>query len=103
PDVAVLSSAVALAGPSVGLLAFGFSGIDIYGWLGAFAVYGFITIYGLTCIALPLQLKQQGALSLPMLVVAILAGISMIMALAGKLYPVPDPPYSRLPYFFFCF
>jgi amino acid transporter len=103
PHVAVLISAVAVAAPSVGLLAFGFSGIDIYGWLGSFAVYGFITIYGLTCIALPLQLKQQGALSLTMLVVAILAGISMIMTLAGTLYPVPDPPYSWLPYLYFVY
>jgi amino acid transporter len=103
PHVAVLISAVAVAAPAVILLAFGFSGIDIYGWLGSFAVYGFITIYGLTCIAVPLQLKQQGALTLTMLVVAILAGLSMIMALAGTLYPIPDPPYSWLPYLYFAY
>jgi len=103
PHVAVLISAVAVAAPAVGLLAFGFSGIDIYGWLGSFAVYGFITIYGLTCVSLPLQLKQQGALSWTMLVVAIVAGLSMIMALAGTLYPVPEPPYSWLPYLYFVY
>jgi hypothetical protein len=42
-------------------------------------------------------------LSLTMLVVAILAGLSMIMALAGTLYPVPDPPYSWLPYLYFVY
>jgi hypothetical protein len=66
-------------------------------------VYGFLTVYGLTCIALPLQLKRQGALSLALLVTAILAGISMVMALAGTLYPVPAPPYSWLPYLYFVY
>jgi hypothetical protein len=81
----------------------GYSGADIYGWMGSFAVYGFLTIYGLTCIALPLQLKRQGALSLALLVTAILAGISMVMALAGTLYPVPAAPYSWLPYLYFVY
>ena len=85
------------------LITLGYSGTDIYGWLGSFAVYGFITIYGLTCIALPLKLKRQGALSTTLLVVAVLGGISMIMALAGTLYPVPAPPYSWLPYLYFVY
>ena len=89
--------------PTLILITLGFSGSDIYGWLGSFAVYGFITIYGLTCIALPLQLKRQGALSMTLLVVAILGGLSMVMALAGTLYPVPAPPYSWLPYLYFVY
>jgi amino acid transporter len=103
PHVAVLISAAAIGLPTVVLLTVGYSGTDIYGWLGSFAVYGFITIYGLTCIALPLMLKRQGALSLTLLVIAILGGISMLMALAGTLYPVPDPPYSWLPYLYFVY
>ena len=63
----------------------------------------FLTIYGLTCIALPLQLKRQAALSAALLVTAILAGISMVMALAGTLYPVPAAPYSWLPYLYFVY
>ena len=34
---------------------------------------------------------------------AILAGISMVMALAGTLYPVPAAPYSWLPYLYFVY
>jgi amino acid transporter len=96
----VLTSAVILAPPLV-LSVMGYAGADIYGWLGSFAVYGFITIYGLTCIALPLQLKRQQALTTPLLAVAILGGLSMLLALAGTLYPVPDAPYSWLPYLYF--
>ena len=89
--------------PTLVLTALGYSGADIYGWLGSFAVYGFITIYGLTCVSLPLQLKRRGALSAAPLVIAFLGGVSMVMALAGTLYPVPAPPYSWLPYLYFVY
>jgi amino acid transporter len=103
PHVGVLITAAAVGIPTVALTGLGYSGTDIYGWLGSFAVYGFLTIYGLTCIALPLKLKRQGALSTTLLVVAVLGGLSMVMALAGTLYPVPDAPYSWLPYLYFVY
>jgi amino acid transporter len=103
PHIAVAITAAAVGIPALVLISLGFSGTDIYGWLGSFAVYGFITIYGLTCIALPLKLKRQGALSFTLLVIAVLGGVSMIMALAGTLYPVPDAPYSWLPYLYFVY
>jgi amino acid transporter len=103
PHLGVVITAAAVGIPALILMILGFSGTDIYGWLGSFAVYGFITIYGLTCIALPLKLKRQGALSKTLLVVAILGGASMVMALAGTLYPVPDAPYSWLPYLYFVY
>jgi amino acid transporter len=103
PHVGVVLTAVVVLLPPLVLTLLGYSGADIYGWMVSFAVYGFLTIYGLTCIALPLQLKRQGALSLALLVTAILAGISMVMALAGTLYPVPAAPYSWLPYLYFVY
>jgi amino acid transporter len=103
PHVAVLFIAAVVLIPTLTLTTLGFSGTDIYGWLGSFAVYGFITIYGLTCIALPLQLKKQGALSTALLLTAILGGASMVMALAGTLYPIPAAPYSWLPYLYFVY
>ena len=103
PHLAVVLTTIVVILPALVLTGLGYSGADIYGWLGSFAVYGFITIYGLTCIALPLQLKRQGALSTALLVIAILAGVSMVMALAGTLYPVPAAPYSWLPYLYFVY
>jgi amino acid transporter len=103
PHLAVLLTAVVVVVPTLVLTLLGYSGTDIYGWLGSFAVYGFITIYGLTCIALPLQLKRQGALSRALLLTAVLGGVSMVMALAGTLYPVPAAPYSWLPYLYFIY
>jgi amino acid transporter len=103
PHLAVALTTVVVAVPPLVLTTLGYAGADIYGWLGSFAVYGFITIYGLTCVALPLQLKRQGALSMGLLAVAILGGASMVMALAGTLYPVPAAPYSWLPYLYFVY
>ena len=103
PHLGVLLTATAVGVPALVLMVLGYSGTDIYGWLGSFAVYGFITIYLLTCVALPLTLKKQGALSITLLVVAVLGGASMVMALAGTLYPVPDAPYSWLPYLYFAY
>jgi amino acid transporter len=103
PHLAVVLTSVVVVVPPLVLTTLGYAGADIYGWLGSFAVYGFITIYGLTCVALPLQLKRQGALSMTLLVVAILGGVSMVMALAGTLYPVPAAPYSWLPYLYFVY
>jgi amino acid transporter len=103
PHLAVVLTTVMVLVPPLVLTMLGYAGADIYGWLGSFAVYGFITIYGLTCVALPLQLKRQGALSMTLLVIAILGGVSMVMALAGTLYPVPAAPYSWLPYLYFVY
>jgi amino acid transporter len=103
PHPAVLLTAVVVLIPALVLTELGYSGADIYGWMGSFAVYGFITIYGLTCVALPLQLKRRGALSTAPLVIALLGGVSMVMALAGTLYPIPAPPYSWLPYVYFVY
>ncbi len=103
PHLAVVLTAIVILIPALALTSMGVSGSDIYGWLGSFAVYGFITIYGLTCVALPLKLKRQGALTAPLLAVAILGGGSMVMTLAGTLYPVPAAPYSWLPYLYFAY
>ena len=103
PHLAVVLTTIVVILPPLVLTGLGYSGSDIYGWLGSFAVYGFITIYGLTCIALPLALKRQGALSTALLVTAVLGGVSMVMALAGTLYPVPAAPYSWLPYLYFVY
>ena len=50
PHLAVVLIAVVTLIPTLILTTLGFSGTDIYGWVGSFAVYGFLTIYGLTCV-----------------------------------------------------
>lgn len=98
PHRAVIVVSLATLAPVAGLALHGTSGLDIYGWLGALAVYGFLTTYGLAAIALPIYLARQRKSSPASTLLAVSAALAILLALAGTLYPVPDRPYNWLPY-----
>ena len=98
PHLAVLAIGLATLLPVAILSGRGVSGLDIYGWLGSLAVYGFLTTYGLAAIALPIFLKRLATLSTGTLVLSVAAALAIVLALAGTLYPVPEKPYNWLPY-----
>jgi amino acid transporter len=62
------------------------------------AVYGFLTAYALACVALPVFLWKRKELTGGMVILPAAATIAILLALVGTLYPIPPPPYSRLPY-----
>jgi len=98
PSRAVVITGIAAVLP-VALLAYrGASGLDVYGWLGSLATYGFIVAYALVCVALPRYLRQHGAFTAGAQIVPWLAATAMLLALIGNLYPVPEGPYGKLPY-----
>jgi amino acid transporter len=100
PHWAVVVTAAASLAPA-GILALrGANAMDLYGWLGSLATYGFITVYGLVCVALPLHLRKVETLSPGVLLLSAAGALAMILALAGTLYPVPPAPYSWLPYMY---
>jgi hypothetical protein len=82
------------------LAAKGVSSSDIYGWMGALATYGFITVYALVCIALPLHLRRVETLSVGVMALSAAGFVAMLLALAGSVYPVPTGPYAWLPYIY---
>jgi amino acid transporter len=98
PHVAVLITSIAMLLPALVLAARGASSADIYGWMGSLATYGFITVYGLVCVALPIRLKRLQSLTSSTLAIAIAGAVAMLLAFVGNLYPVPQAPYSWLPY-----
>ncbi len=100
PHVAVLATGLAVLLPAVLLSARGVTGMDIYGWMGSLAVYGFLTIYFLVAIALPVFLRRRGQLTPAALVLAGVSALAMLAAVAGTLYPIPDKPYNWLPYIY---
>lgn len=100
PTFAVVATGIA-AGLPVALLAlYGSSGLDVYGWMGSLATYGFIVAYALVCIALPRYLRDHGVFRQGAQIIPWLAFIAMLAAMAGNLYPVPEGPYGKLPYIY---
>jgi len=103
PSRAVVITGVAALAPVVVLAARGASGLDVYGWLGSLATYGFIVAYALVCVALPRYLRDHGVFRAGAQIVPWLAATAMLLALAGNLYPVPDGPYGKLPYIYLAY
>ena len=100
PGFAIVVTGVAAVLPAVVLAARGVSGLDVYGWLGSLATYGFIVAYALVSAALPRYLREHGAYRPGAQIIPWLACCAMLLALAGNLYPVPDGPYGKLPYIY---
>jgi amino acid transporter len=103
PHAAVIATGAGTILLSVGLIIFKVSGETIYDWMGTLATYGFIVVYALVAIALPIHLKQLGKMTAGTVVLAILAVAAMVMVLEGTLYPVPDFPKNYLPYLFLAY
>jgi amino acid transporter len=102
PSLAVVITGIAAFLPVAVLAARGASGLDVYGWMGSLATYGFIVAYALVCLALPRYLREQGARAAAP-VIPWLAAAVMVLALVGNLYPVPEGPYGKLPYIFLAY
>jgi len=103
PQRAIVITGIAALAPVAILAARGESGLDVYGWMGSLATYGFIVTYGLVSIALPRYLRDHGLFHPAARVIPVLASLAMLLALAGNLYPVPEGPYGKLPYVYLAY
>jgi len=103
PSLAVVITGIAALLPVAVLATRGDSGLDVYGWMGSLATYGFIVAYALVCVALPRYLKIHGAYRAGAQVLPWLAALVMVLALVGNLYPVPEGPYGKLPYIYLAY
>jgi amino acid transporter len=103
PTGAILVTGAAAVLPVVVLAMRGASGLDVYGWLGSLATYGFIVTYALVSISLPRYLRDIGALHTGSRFIPVFAFIAMLLALAGNLYPIPEGPYGKLPFIYLAY
>src|SRR5271166_635841 len=103
PGRAIVITGLAAVLPVAVLAARGASGLDVYGWLGSLATYGFIVAYALVCVALPRYLRDHGVYRPGAQIIPWLAGVAMLLALVGNLYPVPEGPYGKLPYIYLAY
>jgi amino acid transporter len=100
PGRAIAVTGLAAVLPVAILAMRGASGLDVFGWMGSLATYGFIVTYALVSVALPRYLRNHGAYRSGVQIIPWLAGCAMLLALIGNLYPVPEGPYGKLPYIF---
>jgi amino acid transporter len=100
PHRAVLWCSLAAFVPAAAMTLRGMNLFDIYGLLGTLATFGFVTAYILVSAAAPLYLRSQARLTPQAVGISLLAILAMFAALLGNLYPVPDAPYSYLPYLY---
>ena len=88
PSRAVVITGIAALLPVAVLAARGASGLDVYGWLGSLATYGFIVAYALVCVALPQILARATVSFRPgAQIVPWLAGLAMLLALGWQSLP----------------
>jgi amino acid transporter len=82
----------------------GISGLDVYGWLGMLAVYGFVVSYGLVCFALPGYLRDHhGVVNIATKTIPWIAVLAMVYAVVANLYPAPEGAYGKLPYIYLAY
>ena len=98
PVRSILVTGTATLLPVAVLAARGASGLDVYGWMGSLATYGFIVTYALVCLAVPRYLRGHGVSPRGASIIPALAFSAMLLAMIGNLYPVPEGPYGKLPY-----
>jgi amino acid transporter len=100
PHRAVLWTSVAAFLPAGIMTLRGMNLFDIYGLLGAISTFGFVTVYILVSAAAPMYLRSLGRLTPQAVGISFLAILAMSAALLGNLYPVPEAPYSYMPYLY---
>jgi amino acid transporter len=100
PHRAVLLSSIVAFLPAAVMMLRGLNLFDIYGLIGTLATFGFVTAYILVSAAAPLYLRSLGRLTPQAVGISVLAILAMCAALLGNLYPVPEAPYSYLPYLY---
>lgn len=100
PHIAVTLCSVFVFLVPASMSLFGIPVLDIYGYLGSIAAYGFLLVYILVSIAAPVYLQKQGKLNMGNVAIALLAILFMLVPVIGSIYPVPAFPYNVFPYLF---
>ena len=100
PHVAITAVTIVASAVTSVLIGSGGSLFDIYGWVGTIATYGFLLIYALIVISVPVYLHRENELKVKHLVLAVVTFAILLVPIVGSLYPLPDMPYGAFPFVF---
>lgn len=100
PHIAVMTASTLSLAIALMLGAFNFPLLDIVGWLGTLATFGFIYAYLATSVSAARLLRGIGQFS-PLKAGMVSASvIVLIVSVVGSIYPAPPSPYNLLPFIF---
>jgi amino acid transporter len=109
PHVAIYVVAVPMVLIAIVPVLFGVSAVDLTGWVGTVATFGFMLAYALVSLAAPLFLRARGTPSGPVWVVGVIGLVSMAFVfwanwlpqfIPGGVFPALTGVYAWLPYIF---
>jgi amino acid transporter len=100
PNVALLLVGVVVTGAVVIAQIAGLTPVDILGYFGSIATYGFIVAYLIVSLAAAGYLRRLGEFKPIHLVPSIIGAVAMGTVLYYSVHPVPDYPYNIFPYVF---
>ncbi len=100
PHIAVTMSSLFVFLVPASMSLFGLKILDVYGYLGTIATYGFLVTYILISIAAPMYLYREGILKVMDIAIAVIAVLFMLVPVVGSIYPLPASPFNVFPYLF---
>lgn len=100
PHIAVTMSSLFVFLVPASMSLFNLKVLDVYGYLGTIATYGFLLTYILISVAAPVYLYREGVLQTIDVAIAITAVLFMLVPVVGSVYPVPAVPFNVFPYLF---
>ena len=100
PHVAIYALAPVVGIVPFVLVAYGTSPLNIFGYLGTLATFGYLLAYVLVSISAPIFLSRRKVLTPLPVIVSALATIAIGYVVYKNLIPVPASPYNTFPYIF---
>ena len=109
PHIAIYVVAAPMVLVAIVPVLFGASAVDLTGWVGTVATFGFMLAYALVSLAAPFYLQQRGTPSAAVWVVGIVGLVAMVLVfwanwlpqfIPGGFFPALTGVYAWLPYVF---
>lgn len=103
PHIAVIASTIISLSIAALLASFNQPLVDIVGWLGTLATFGFIYAYLATSIAALKYQERLKELTIGKMLVVTASVVVLSLSVVGSLYPAPPFPYNILPFIFLAY